>query len=165
MSEIFPAGINSPGNNTYLWLATKPALLADLSAGVDVTDYIPAGEMEIGFDQARDVDTRASDASTRESFGTVSFSRDEIVVVWDPQGLGTEPGNLAAGAIQDDSLAYCAIRMGVEHGTAPTATDKWDLYEVQTGASHSTPLQSGKYVRRTKTSWTRIAQGVSYPVV
>ena len=163
MTEIFPSGMTSPGNNTYLWMASEPALLADLTAATDITAYIPAGEMEIGFDQSRDDDTRASDASARESFGTVSFSRDEIVVVWDPQGAGTEPGNLAAGAIEENALQYCAIRMGVENGTAPTATHKWDVYAVQTGAHHGTPLQSGKFVRRTKTSWSRIAQGVVFP--
>lgn len=158
MSEIFPAGISSPGNNLYLWLDTEPEALADLTAGTDITDYIPASEMEIGFDQERENDTRAGDASARESFGTTTFTREEIVIIVDPQGDGTEPGNLADGAIEDDALAYCAVRMGVPRATAASATDKWDVYEVQTGASAETPLQSGKYVRRIKSSpWQRIA--------
>lgn len=162
MSEIFPAGISSPGNNLYIVMDTEPAALTDISSGTDITDYIPAGEMEIGFDQARDDDTRAGDAAARESFGTTTFSRDELVVIWDPQGDGTEPGNRAAGALTADTLLYVGVRQGIPRDTAPSATDVWDVYEVQTGDRHSTPLQSGKYVLRIKTSWSRSANGVSF---
>ena len=160
--DIFPAGITSPGNNTFIWTATKPALLGDLTAGFDVTCYLQADGVEIDFDQARENDTRGCDSSTRESFGATTFTKDEIAHIVDPQGAGTEPGNMALGEIAEDAVQYCSVRMGVAHGTAPTATDKWDVYAVTTGAAHISPLAAGKYLRRLKTSWTREEHGVAF---
>lgn len=161
--DIFPSGITSPGNNTFLWTATKPALLADLTGAFDVTCYLQADGVEIDFDQAREDDTRGCDSSTRESFGATTFTKDEILHIVDPQGTGAEPGNMALGEIEADALQYCSIRMGVPHGTAPAATHKWDIYAVQTGEAHISPLASGKYVRRVKTSWTRVEQSTTIP--
>ena len=159
-TDIFPAGITSPGNNTWIWTDTLPTALANLTAGTDLSCYFPAGEIEIGFDQARDDDTRGCDEATRESFGAITYTRDELVHIVDPQGAGTEPGNMAAGAVEANAVGYISLRMGVKHGTAPTAEHMWDIYMVTTGAEHITPLQAGKYVRRVKTSWTRVKRGV-----
>lgn len=160
--DIFPAGLTSPGNNTWIWMDTEPEDLADIEAGTDLSCYFPASEIEISFDQARDDDTRGCDASTRESFGATTYTREELVYIFDPQGDGTEPGNMADGAIDEDSIGYLAVRMGVAHGTAPAATHKWDVYQVTTGKKHSTPLQTGKYVRRIKTSFALVASGVTF---
>lgn len=162
--DIFPAGMTSPGNNTFIWTATEPTALADLAAGFDVTSYLQADGVVIDFDQAREDDTRGSDAATRESFGATTFTKDEIAHIVDPQGAGTEPGNLALAEIAPDAVQYCSVRMGVPHGTEPTATDKWDVYAVTTGAAHISPLQAGKYLRRVKTSWTRVDEGVAFAI-
>lgn len=163
--DIFPSGKTSPGNNTWIWTETEPLLLADLTAGLDISCYLPASAVEITFDQARDDDTRGCDEATRQSFGAVTYTWDEISFIVDPQGDGTEPGNMAAGTILPDSTGYVSIRMGVKNGTAPSATEKWDKYMVQTGAAHNTPLQSGKYLRKVKQSVTKIAEGVTIPAV
>lgn len=160
--DIFPAGVTSPGNNTWIWTDTKPTALADLEAGTDLSCYFPAAEVEITFDQAREDDTRGCDSATRESFGAVTYTRDELVHIVDPQGDGTEPGNLALAAVETDAVQYCSVRMGVPHGEDLSADDKWDVYQVTTGGDHITPLQAGKYVRRVKTSWNRVEQGVSF---
>lgn len=161
--DIFPSGKTSPGNNTWIWTATEPMTLAALNAGLDISCYIPASMVEITFDQAREDDTRGCDSSTRESFGAVTFTWDELAFIVDPQGIGTEPGNMALGAIATDGFGYVSIRMGIKHGTAPTATHKWDKYMAETGAGHNTPLQSGKYLRKVKMSVTKIAEGVTVP--
>lgn len=160
--DIFPAGITSPGNNTFIWTATEPDLLGDLTAGFDVTCYLQADGVEIDFDQARENDTRGCDSATRESFGATTFTKDEIAHIVDPQAAGTEPGNMALAEIAEDAVQYCSVRMGIAHGTAPTATDKWDVYAVTTGAAHISPLAAGKYLRRVKTSWTRVAHSVTF---
>lgn len=161
--DIFPSGKTSPGNNTWIWTETEPVTLADLEAGLDISCYLPASAVEITFDQAREDDTRGCDAATRESFGAVTYTWDEISFIVDPQGVGTEPGNMAAGTILPDSTGYVSIRMGVKTGTTPTATHKWDKYMAQTGAGHNTPMQSGKYLRKVKMSVTKIAEGVTIP--
>lgn len=161
--DIFPDGITSPGNNTWIITPTKPAALADLTGGFDASCYFPAGEIEITFDQAREDDTRGCDAATRESFGAVTYTRDEIAHIVDPQADGTEPGNMALAEIPEDDTIYVSLRMGVKHGTEPSATDKWDIYQVATGAGHITPLQAGKYLRRVKTSWTKVETGATVP--
>ena len=88
--DIFPSGITSPGNNTFLWTATRPTTLADLTGAFDVTCYLQADGVEIDFDQARDNDTRGCDSSTRESFGATTFTKDEIAHIVDPQGVRSE---------------------------------------------------------------------------
>lgn len=161
--DIFPSGKTSPGNNTWVWTETEPLLQADLDAGLDISCYLPASAVEITFDQAREDDTRGCDDSTRESFGAVTYTWDEISFIVDPQGDGTEQGNLAAGTILPDATAYVSLRMGVKHGTPTEATEKWDKYMVQTGAAHNTPIQSGKYLRKVKMSVTKIAEGATIP--
>ena len=167
--DIFPAGIISQGNNTWTCTATSPLnaakdkiLLTALNAAsaVDLTCYMPAAEQEIGFDQDRDDDTRGCDSNKREDFGTASFTRDEIIHIVHPQGDPTDPGNLAVGALPANTIVYLSLRMGIKHGTAHTAGDKYDVYEVQTGEEHITPRESGKYRRQVKTSFTRIAHAV-----
>lgn len=160
--DIFPAGMTSPGNNTFIWTATKPTALADILAGFDVTCYLQSAGVEIDFDQAREDDTRGCDSATRESFGAVTYTKDEIAHIVAPQGAGSESGNLAKTKIAANALQYCAVRMGVAHPTTPTADHEWDLYAVQTGGDHMSPLATGKYLRRVKTSWTRIGQGVKF---
>lgn len=161
-ADIFPAGISSPGNNTFILTDTQPAALADFDTGLDITCYMQATEMEITMEQDREDDTRACHASKSESFGATTFTRESIVHIVNPQGDGTEQGNLALARIATDSTLYVSIRMGIEHGGAPAASDKWDVYRVVTGEAHTSPQQSGKYVRRVMTSWSRIAQGVSF---
>ena len=161
--DIFPSGQTSPGNNTWIWTDTEPLLLADLSAGLDISCYLPASAVEIAFDQAREDDTRGCDDATRESFGAVTYTWDEISFIVNPQGTGAEPGNMAAGTILPDITGYVSIRMGIKSGIAAVATHKWDKYMVQTGAGHNTPLQSGKYLRKVKQSVTKIAEGVTIP--
>lgn len=162
--DLFPTGVSSPGNNTWLWSPTKITTLAGLTAGtvVDLSCYFPASEVEIGFDQSRDDDTRGCDAATRESFGTVSYSRDELVHIVNPQGTGTEDGNKALGAVLPNSSGFIYLRMGIPHGTTPIAAHKWDEYRVATGGDHITPLSQGKYLRRVKTSWTKERSGISF---
>ena len=168
-TDIFPAGINSQGATTWIATPTSPlntdkdgVLLATLSGAtaVDLTCYFPASEQEIGFDQARDDDTRACDDNTREEFGAVTFSRESLFHIVDPQGADDAPGNLALGALIPNSTVYLSVRMGVKHGSALAAAELWDVYEVTTGEEHTTPRESGKYRREVKTSFVRIARGV-----
>lgn len=160
--DIFPTGIQSAGNNTWIATATKPTTVAAITAGVDVSCYFPADEIEIGFDQDREDDTRGCDGVKRETFGALSFSRDEIVHIVNPQGDGTEPGNLAVDAFPANETVYVSVRMGVKNGTTPVAADKWDVYMVELGGDHTTPLQAGKYVRRVKSAWTRVEHNVTF---
>ncbi|MGO4984628.1 phage tail tube protein [Collinsella sp. Sow4_E3] len=160
--DIYPAGISSPGNNTWLVNDTKAASLADLKAMFDVSCYLPAGEVEIGFSQEREDDTRACHASKIESFGATVYDRKEWVHLVAPQGDGTEQGNLAKSKIKANQTQYVYLRMGVKHGTELKASDRWDEYMVQNGAEHTSPLQSGKYVRKVQTSWTLLRSGVTF---
>lgn len=96
--DIFPAGMTSPGNNKWIWCDTIAQSVEDLNDGLDLSCYFPADQIEIDFDQAREDDTRGCDAATRESFGAVTYTKDELVHIVNPQGDGTEPGNMALSA-------------------------------------------------------------------
>ena len=167
--DIFPAGINSAGNNTWIITPTNPLIATGLSlavlngaTAVDLTCYLPSEEQEIGFDQARENDTRACDTSTREEFGTASFSKESILHIVSPQGDATDPGNMAVGALPANSVVYATLIMGVPHKNgARVAGNKGDVYMVTVGEEHITPRASGKYRREVKTSFTRLDTGVA----
>lgn len=165
-ADIFPAGINSQGATTWIATPTSPLNAGKTSVtvatlkgatAVDLTCYFPASEQEIGFDQARDDDTRACDDNTREDFGAVTFSRESLFHIVDPQGAADDPGNLALGALPANSVIFVSVRMGIKHSATFAAAELWDVYEVTTGADHITPRENGKYRREVKTSWTRLA--------
>lgn len=172
--DIFPAGINSQGNNTWIVTPTNPVMpdgagvsLAILkgATAVDLTCYLPNSEQEIGFDQAREDDTRACDTNTREEFGAATFSRESVFHIVHPQGDPTDPGNLAVGALPANDVVYATLVMGIPHegGQALAVANKSDVYAITTGADHTTPRESGKYRREVKTSFTRI--GHNLPIV
>ena len=168
-TDIFPAGVNSQGHNTWIITPTNPVntagtgvTLATLTGAtaVDLTCYLGAEDQEIGFEQEREDDTRACDENKREEFGTATFSKESILHIVNPQGDPTDPGNRAVGAVPAGSTVYATLVMAVKHGTALVAANKADVYAVTTGEEHITPRPSGKYRREVKTSFTRVAHGL-----
>ena len=88
-TDIFPAGVNSQGHNTWIITFTNPVntagtgvTLATLTGAtaVDLTCYLGAEDQEIGFEQEREDDTRACDENKREEFGTATFSKDRSCI-------------------------------------------------------------------------------------
>lgn len=161
--DMFPEGVSSGGMNTLLVLDTMPTDLADVAAGFDITCYLPIAELEIPWDQATEDDTRGCDAGTRKTWGLVDVTKTEIKYIVNPQGDGTEPGNMAAGRILPNTMQYLLVRMAVKHGTASEPSHKWDVYQMSNGAYGDTPMPgSQKYLRTQKTTLTRIDQGVTF---
>lgn len=172
-TDIFPGGINSQGNNTWIITPTNPvtedglglslAVLEGATA-VDLTCYLPASEQEIGFDQDREDDTRACDDNKREEFGAASFSRESIFHIVNPQGDASEPGNMAVGALPPNGTVYATLIMGVSHKAgAVEVANKGVPFQITTGEEFTTPREAGKYRREVKTSFTRLAR--SLPIV
>lgn len=159
--DIFPAGIQSSGNNRAILLTTPPAIpskpkLAELTAGLDATCYFMADFWDqLDWDQDRDDDTRACDTSKREDFGLVSIGTKTISHIVNPQGDGTEPGNLLAAAIQPDSQFWLYLRTGIPQ-TDPIADGQTISvgYHVATGEAMTLPRSSGKYLRKAQTNFS-----------
>ncbi len=166
MTDIFPAGVQAAGNNTFVWSKVAPAIagsptVAEINAAtaLDITCYVKTDAFQVGFDQPREDDTRWCDASTRETFGIPNFTLEQIQHVVNPQGTGAETGNLAAGQIEENATATLYVRLGVKAGTAPAIGQVWDTYSVTTGKAAILPLASGKYVRTVQTKLTLIQAG------
>lgn len=166
ITDTFPVGVQSPGNNLVVAVPTLTTptapKMADVGAtALDITDYIKADGLDIGFDQARDDDTRLGDASKRETFGVASFSQDEIATIVDPQAANTVTGNKASATLVADTTVYVIIRMGKPRTTALAIGDKVDVYQVALGKEAGFPQPSGKYLRKIKSSWTRVARDIA----
>lgn len=166
MTDIFPAGVQAAGNNAFIWSKVAPAIpdaptMAEINAAtaLDITCYVKTDAFQLGFDQPREDDTRWCDASSRETFGIPNFTLDQIQHVVNPQGLGTETGNLALGTIEENATATLYVRLGVKAGTAPAVGQVWDVYSVTTGKAAILPLASGKYVRTVQTKLTLVKAG------
>lgn len=161
ITDTFPVGVQSPGNNLVVAVPTLTTPLApklsDIGAtALDLTDYLKADALDIGFDQVRDDDTRLGDATKRETFGVASVSQDEIAHIQDPQAANTVTGNKASATLVADTTIYVVIRLGKPRATALAIGDIVDVYQVALGKAAIFPQPSGKYLRRIKTSWTRV---------
>ena len=169
-TDIFPAGQNSPGNNLAIFLKTPPAdpkapTLAELTAGVDATCYLQADFWDgLGFGQEREDDTRACDASKRESFGVETWGLTEFAHITNPQEVGTTPGNLLKAEILPDTIGYLYLRSGLPQSTAIAATQVINNgFQVSTGAVAELPRSSGKFLRTVQVSMSRILQDYTVP--
>lgn len=169
-TDIFPAGQISPGNNLAIFVKTPPEnpaapTLAELDAGLDITCYLPADFWDgLGFGQEREDDTRACDASKRESFGVETWGLTEISHITNPQEAGTAEGNLAKAEILPNSIGYLYLRSGLPQSTALAGTQTINnIFQVSTGAAAELPRASGKYLRTVQVSVSRIATDYEIP--
>ena len=62
MTDIFPAGVQAAGNNTFVWSKVAPAIagsptVAEINAAtaLDITCYVKTDAFQVGFDQPRDM--------------------------------------------------------------------------------------------------------------
>ena len=161
MTDIFPNGVQSAGMNAFYLLTTPPAnptkpTLAEINAAttIDITCYIPVDAFTATLDQATEDDTRWCDKTSRQEFGVPSINLDAIRHIVNPQGTGTETGNLLLGKLLPDSTYYLVWRLGVAHKTAPAAGQKIVGFDLTTGAAFTPAVTSGKYLREVKVSLT-----------
>lgn len=166
ITDVFPVGVMSPGNNLAIAVPTLTTptapKLADIAAtALDMTDYIMADGWAMKFDQARDDDTRLSDSSKRETFGIATIAMEEISYIFNPQGAGTETGNKMPSVLIPDTSIYIVIRLGKARATALAIADIVDVYQVQLGKSAQFPQPTGKYLRTIKTSFTKVANAIA----
>ena len=166
ITDVFPVGVMSPGNNLVVAVPTLTTPLAPKMADIgatalDLTDYILEKDWVMKFDQALDDDTRLSDATKRQSFGIATIDMAEINYVYTPQGTGTETGNKAPSVLVPNTSIYIVVRMGKARATALAIADIVDVYQVQLGAQAQFPQQTGKYLRTVKTSFTRVASAIA----
>lgn len=166
ITDVFPVGVQSPGNNLAivvptLTTPTAPKLSDVGVTALDLTDYIKSDGWGMKFDQARDDDTRMGDSTKRETFGVATLSMDEITHIVDPQDPGTSTGNKAKSTLVESTTVYVILRMGKPRTTALAVGDLVDVYQVALGKAAVFPQPSGKYMREIKTSFTRVAANVA----
>jgi len=166
ITDVFPVGVMSPGNNLAIAVPTLTTPLApkmsDIAAtALDLTDYIQADGWSMKFDQARDDDTRLGDAQKRETFGIATIAMTEISYIFNPQGTGTETGNKAPSVLVPDTSIYIVIRLGKPRATALAIADIVDVYQVQLGKSAQFPQPTGKYLRTVQSAFTLVANAIA----
>ena len=157
MTDIFPNGVQSAGMNAFYLHTVPPAnptrpTLAEVTATttIDITCYMPIDAFSMTMDQPTEDDTRWCDKTTRQEFGVPTINLDEIAHIVNPQGTGTETGNLMKGSFLAYSNYYLSVRMGVPHETAPAGTHRVVGFDLSTGQEFTPPIPSGKYLRRVK---------------
>ena len=163
MTDIFPTGTQSAGNNLFILGTTPTAVkgkpsLAELNAttNIDITCYIPTTAFAVTLDQATEDDTRWCDRSTRTEFGVATLNLSEISHIVNPQGDGTETGNLLLGSLQPDSAYQLYWRLGKDHAAELAVGDVVVGFDLTTGEAFIPPMASGKYLRNVKCSLTAI---------
>ena len=172
MTDIFPTGIQSAGNNLFILGTTPTAVkgkpsLAELNAttNIDITCYIPTTAFAVTLDQATEDDTRWCDKSTRQEFTVATLNLSEISHIVNPQGDGAEPGNLLLGSLLPDSTYELWWRLGKDHAEPLAAGDTVVGFDLVTGEAFTPPMASGKYLRTVKVSLTAITPLDGYKLV
>lgn len=162
-TDTFPNGVQAAGNNLFILVTTPPAnpaapKLTELDAvtNLDITCYIPTSAFAVGFEQPMEDDTRWCDTSTRETFGLPTLNLAEISHIVNPQGTGSETGNLLLGALLPNSFYHLYWRLGLPQKTALAASQKVVGFSLATGAEIIPPMTSGKYLRTVKTKLTAV---------
>jgi hypothetical protein len=139
MPVTVPAGVPADG---YVSVKFVPAI-ADPAAPSLATDLGAAGVVDLSCLLTKDgfgptgeaqavTDDRLCSKQVFEDYGTVTYSIDNIVYIYDVQNAASE-SNKAYAALPAGTTGYLVARWGKDVDTAWAIADKVDIYPVKMG--------------------------------
>lgn len=133
--------------------------VAEFTAGVDITPYLPVDWTGITGDQAKGTQTRMALPESFEILGRVTRSISEFVYTYLPQKISTDPGNKVYTMMAAGSPGYIVVRAGVPTTTAIATTQKVSSIKVITGVQNENTTGTDEFAPLTVTQSVS-AQGV-----
>jgi len=139
VSVTFPEGVEGEGNVNVVF---SPAVaditsvtLAEITAGLDITCYVVGDGFTPGGEQALRQDRRLCSRQVFGVPGSITYTLEELVYVYDPQAYGSaDPENEAYETLAPDTDGFIIIRWGLPFETAFAADQIVDVYPVTMGA-------------------------------
>jgi len=140
----FPSALKAEGNSKVVFvptLASPTAItVAEVTGGLDVSNFITGGNWQPGADQAKGDDRRHGSKETFEQLGRTKRTIADLVYVSDPQAAAADPDNEAYETFVEGTTGYFLHRLGIDVDTAAAIGQKWNKYPVELGAQVDTPI-------------------------
>ena len=125
--------------------------VAEFTAGVDITPFLPVDWAGITGDQAKGSQTRMALPESFEILGRITRSISEFVYTYLPQAAGSDPANKVYTAMAAGSAGYIAVRYGVPTSTSIAATQKVESIKVITGVQNKQTTGTDEFAPLTVT--------------
>jgi hypothetical protein len=144
MPAYFPTAKKAEGNSKVVFVPTliNPAAptVAEVTGGLDVSNFITGGNWQPSADQAKGDDRRHGSKETFEQLGRTKWTIANLVYIADPQAAPAAPDNEAYETLKEGVTGYYLHRLGIDVDTAAVAAQKWNVYPVEHGAQVDTPI-------------------------
>lgn len=125
--------------------------VAEFTAGVDITRFLPVDWAGVTGDQAKGSQTRMALPESFEILGRITRSISEFVYTYLPQASGADPGNKVYTMMAQGTAGFIAVRYGVPTVTAIAATQKVDSIKVLTGVQNKQTTGTDEFAPLTVT--------------
>lgn len=151
---VIPDGVDAEGSLLLLWVPTladptKPTF-AELTASgvVDISCHLDKGGFKPGADVEKFKIERLCSKNVVEKLGTVTYSIDKLVYIYDVQNPESE-ANKAHRALVEGAQGYLVSRWGVDLEEARNLrqTDVIDVHKVELGPRVKQPPEANSELK------------------
>lgn len=138
MSVEIPPGVSADGNVKVAFTPTLSTPTAPMVtelvaiATVDISCHLTADGFTPGGEASTTEDRRLCSKQVFEGYGTVTYSIDNLIYIYDPQ-VPASLSNEAYAAMPAGSVGYLVVRWGLDSRTAWTVGQTVDVYPVTMG--------------------------------
>lgn len=144
MTVVFPTGVTAEGNvkatvAPAIAIKTAPTL-AELTAGIDISGFVMAGQFTPGTEQARGTNRRLGSKQTFQRLGRDTPSFENLQYVYSPQSTAPSPDNKAFETLIAGYAGFIVVRFGLDASAAAWAsTQKCEVWPVEFGVQQKMP--------------------------
>lgn len=149
MTEFFPEGVSTLGNETLIFIPAladpeAPTVL-ELTGASAINLSMAVRGFNASADQGVVQDVRLGSTDRGEIPGAVTPSIDDVVYVYDPQDVGAaSPDSIHYDTLKKGTVGYLVDRRGLSRETvAVAAAQIVDVYHVEFGAQRRQAIDPG----------------------
>jgi hypothetical protein len=149
VTQEIPEYVTAQGNVNVWWLPAiadqEEITLAEMTAGVDITCYLPTAWEGITAEQARGEQTRMCLNESFEVLGKIKRGISDFTYTYLPQAADADPANEVKDAMDEGTNGFVVIRYGLPAATAPAATQKVESIAAEAGAQSKATTGSDEF--------------------
>ncbi len=156
MSIEIPEYVTAEGNVNVYFLPAGADLealtVAEFTAGVDITCYLPTAWEGFTTEQSRGEQTRMCLKETFEVLGKVKRGLSDLTYTVLPQAASSDDANKVKAMLEQDVTGVVVVRRGLSAGTAIAASQKYHAIRTTVGASTPNTTGSDEFAPITDTT-------------
>lgn len=155
MTASIPESVAAEGNVNVYFLPAGVNLaaltVAEFTAGVDITCFLPEVWDGITGEQSKGEQTRMCLKESFEVLGKIKRSISDLTYTYLPQEDGTDPANKVKTMLATGSNGVVVVRYGLPAPTAIAAAQKYDAIRSTTGVQNKNTKGSDEFAPLTIT--------------